>query len=178
MAPTCPASITISAEAGVQQTVVPACTDDDGDDLGFAKQSEPAHGTLTDSGGVLRYTAATGYGGTDSFTYRASDGHGGQSGIGTVTLNVTHTNQVPTCTGGPFEYEVESGQVLSLPDPPCTDADGETLTYEIVTPPAHGTLGAPGAGGGRTYTPDAGYTGEDCSRTGPPTASTSRACRR
>ena len=45
-----------------------------------------------------------------------------------MTLNVTHTNQVPTCTGGPFEYEVESGQVLSLPDPPCTDADGETLT--------------------------------------------------
>ena len=51
--------------------------------------------------------------------------------------------------------------MLTLPDPPCTDADGETLTYEIVTPPAHGTLGAPEAGGGRTYTPDAGYTGED-----------------
>ena len=95
VAPTCPGSIAISAEAGVQQTVEPACTDDDGRHLGFAKQSEPAHGTLTDSGGVLRYTAATGYSGTDSFTYRASDGHGGQSGIGTVTLNVTHTNQVP-----------------------------------------------------------------------------------
>ena len=51
--------------------------------------------------------------------------------------------------------------MLTLPDPSCTDADGETLTYEIVTPPAHGTLGDPGAGGGRTYTPDPGFAGDD-----------------
>ena len=145
----------------MEQVVAPACTDDDGDALSFAKQSEPAHGTLTDSGGVLRYTAAPVYDGTDSFTYRASDGHGGQSGIGTVTVNVSHTNHAPACTGGPFAYVVESGAVLALPDPSCTDADGETLSYEIVTPPAHGTLGDPGAGGGRTYTPDPGFAGDD-----------------
>ena len=161
VAPACPASISVAAEAGVEQVVAPGCTDDDGDALSFAKQSEPAHGTLTDSGGVLRYTAAPLYDGTDSFTYRASDGHGGQSGIGTVTLNVSHTNHPPACTGGPFAYEVESGAVLTLPDPSCTDADGETLSYEIVTPPAHGTLGDPGAGGGRTYTPDPGFAGDD-----------------
>ncbi len=161
VAPACPASISVAAEAGVEQVVAPGCTDDDGDALSFAKQSEPAHGTLTDSGGVLRYTATPLYDGTDSFTYRASDGHGGQSGIGTVTLNVSHTNHPPACTGGPFAYVVESGAVLTLPDPSCTDADGETLTYEIVTPPAHGTLGDPGAGGGRTYTPDPGFAGDD-----------------
>ena len=59
-APVCPPSITIAAEAGEQQTVSPSCTDGDNDPLTLSKQSEPQHGTLTDSGGVLRYTAQRG----------------------------------------------------------------------------------------------------------------------
>ena len=35
------------------------------------------------------------------------------------------------------------------------------MTYEITTPPAHGTLGAAAADGSRTYTPDPGYDGSD-----------------
>ena len=156
----CPPSITIAAEAGEQQTVSPSCTDGDSDPLTLSKQSEPQHGTLTDSGGVLRYTANAGYVGSDSFTYRAADDHGGQSGISTVTVDVSHTNHAPVCTG-PYAYSVEADTVLSLPSPGCTDSDGETVTYEITTPPAHGTLGAPAADGSRTYTPDPGYDGTD-----------------
>jgi len=40
-----------------------------------------------------------------------------------------------------------------------TDVDSDTLTYSIVTPPAHGTL--TGSGASRTYTPDPGYAGMD-----------------
>jgi plastocyanin len=42
----------------------------------------------------------------------------------------------------------------------ATDPDGDTLTYSIVTPPAHGTLSA-GTGATRTFTPTTGYSGAD-----------------
>jgi len=40
-----------------------------------------------------------------------------------------------------------------------TDVDSDSLTYSIVTPPAHGTVS--GSGASRTYTPDPGYAGTD-----------------
>ena len=179
VAPACPASISVAAEAGVEQVVAPACTDDDGDALSFAKQSEPAHGTLTDSGGVLRYTAAPVYDGTDSFTYRASDGHGGQSGIGTVTLNVSHTNHPPACTGGPFAYVVESGAVLDPARPVLhrrRRRDAELRDRRPRPRTARSATPAPAAGGPTRRTPASRATTR--SRSAPPTASTSRACRR
>ena len=108
-APTCPASITLPAKAGVERTVSPSCSDGDGDSLGFAAQDPPAHGTLSDAGGVLRYTATTGYVGLDSFTYRASDGHGGRSAISTVQLDVTRDNQAPECVAGPVPVRRRGG---------------------------------------------------------------------
>src|SRR6185436_9179523 len=41
----------------------------------------------------------------------------------------------------------------------ATDPDADTLTYAIVTGPAHGSLS--GSGANRTYTPNAGYFGPD-----------------
>ena len=41
----------------------------------------------------------------------------------------------------------------------ASDADGNPLTYTVLTNPAHGTLS--GTGSSRTYTPDAGYNGSD-----------------
>ena len=41
----------------------------------------------------------------------------------------------------------------------AADPDGDPLTYVIVSPPSHGTLG--GTGSSRTYQPAAGYVGPD-----------------
>ena len=45
---------------------------------------------------------------------------------------------------------------------PGTDAEGQVLTYTIVTPPAHGALvpASPGSAN-QTYTPEADYHGPD-----------------
>lgn len=44
----------------------------------------------------------------------------------------------------------------------CADADGDTITRQVVTPPAHGTLNAPDdATGTVTYTPKPGFSGTD-----------------
>src|SRR6185503_16251311 len=50
--------------------------------------SNPTHGTLSlNSDGSLVYVPALNFNGTDTFTYKASDGQA-QSGIATVTITV------------------------------------------------------------------------------------------
>jgi len=62
--------------------------DVDGDGLSAALVSGPNHGTLSlNTNGTFSYTPAGGFVGTDSFAYRASDGHGGKS-TASVTVNV------------------------------------------------------------------------------------------
>jgi hypothetical protein len=70
-------------------------TDVDGDALGAVLVSGPANGTLTlNADGSFVYTPAAGFTGTDSFTYRASDGS--LDDVATVTIRV---NPAPATVG-------------------------------------------------------------------------------
>src|SRR5207247_1834089 len=70
-------------------------SDADGDALSAVLVSNPTHGTLTlNSDGSLVYTPALNFNGTDSFTYKASDGQA-QGGVATVTITVTPVNDAP-----------------------------------------------------------------------------------
>ena len=63
-------------------------TDVEGASLSAAKASDPAHGTVTlNADGSLVYTPQLAFTGTDSFTYKASDG-AAQSNAATVTVTV------------------------------------------------------------------------------------------
>ena len=73
-------------------------TDAEDDPLTAAKLTDPAHGTVTlQADGSFVYTPAAEYSGTDSFTYKANDGHG-DSAPATVTFTVSPTNDPPTNT--------------------------------------------------------------------------------
>jgi VCBS repeat-containing protein len=84
--------------AGSTLTVAPAGvlandTDVDGDPLAAQLVSGPAHGRLTLSpNGGFTYTPVAGYAGTDSFTYRASDGIA-SSNTATVSVTVNATSR-------------------------------------------------------------------------------------
>jgi VCBS repeat-containing protein len=70
-------------------------TDADGDALTAALVSGPAHGTVTlNANGALTYAPAANFNGTDSFTYKASDGTA-DSNVATVSLTVTPVNDTP-----------------------------------------------------------------------------------
>ncbi len=86
-------------------------------------------------------------------TYLAADGSGAL---------VLFSRTLPTsasCSAASVNVAHDTATSVPLT---CTDADGDTLTREIVAGPAHGTLGAIDQSAGTvTYTPAAGYSGPD-----------------
>ena len=90
-------------------------------------------------------------------TVTPSDGTDAGAPVVSNTATVSTVNGTPTATGSSYAVTKDAARSISLR---ATDPEGDTLTYTIVTPPAHGTLSA-GTGGTRTFTPAAGYSGAD-----------------
>jgi uncharacterized repeat protein (TIGR01451 family) len=137
-------------------------SDLDGDVLTAVLNAGPEHGALIfNSDGSFSYTPVPNYHGPDSFTYRANDG-ATNSGIVTVTLNVTPVNDAPAAQ--PDAYTLAEGGTLNLPGPGVlgndSDGDGDALTAILVAGPAHGTLTL-NSDGGFSYAPDPKYNGPD-----------------
>ena len=72
-------------------------TDANGDALSVSQiTTQPAHGTASiNASGNVTYTPAANYNGSDSFTYRASDG-GLNSNTATVSISIAAVNDAPT----------------------------------------------------------------------------------
>jgi VCBS repeat-containing protein len=66
--------VSCATVAGRSVQVALSASDVEGDALTYAVASTPAHGTATIAGGIATYTPASGFSGTDTFTFRASDG--------------------------------------------------------------------------------------------------------
>ncbi len=135
--------------------------DADGDTLRVVSVSHAAHGTAVYLGGVLYYVPASGFLGTDTFTYTITDGtlH---STPATVTVTVNAANAPPSARSD--AYATPEATLLAVGAPGVlgndTDPDGDTLTASVVTGPSHGRLQLE-ATGGFAYTPDPGFTGAD-----------------
>jgi large repetitive protein len=131
-------------------------SDIDGDPLTFIVATQPANGTLSGVAPNLTYTPNNGFSGTDSFTFYVNDGTE-DSNIATVTLNVAPLdNTAPVAENSTVTTPEDTPVAITLL---ASDVDGDPLTYEIVTPPVHGTLS--GTGANRTYSPNLNYNGPD-----------------
>lgn len=84
---------TLRAQA-VDIDVLANDSDPDGDALEIIAFSQPSNGTVSRVGNQLRYQPEQLFFGEDSFTYRISDGRGGED-TATVFVNVIFTNQAP-----------------------------------------------------------------------------------
>src|SRR5216117_1951587 len=138
-------------------------SDVDGDTLSAVLVSNPTHGTLTLNGdGSLVYMPALNFNGTDSFTYKASDGQA-QSGIATVTITVTPVNDAPVAANDDSYTTPEDTQLtVSAPGVLANDSDvdGDTLSAVLVTNPSHGAL-ALNSDGSLVYMPALNFNGTD-----------------
>ncbi len=88
-------------------------TDADGDALVVSVVGSPAHGSAVIAGGgtTVLYTPASGFVGTDSFTYTVSDGKGGEA-TGTVTVEVISTQNVDGGSSIDGGFAEQSGLVV------------------------------------------------------------------
>jgi T5SS/PEP-CTERM-associated repeat protein/VCBS repeat-containing protein len=121
----------------------------------------PRHGTLTlNADGSFTYAANANFSGSDSFSYRASDGQL-SSQPATVTLTVRAANDAPVA--GADAAAVRQGGTLSLSAASLlandTDPDGDTLqiTGVFSNGDTHGRVSL--SGGRVVYTPDRNYSG-------------------
>ena len=160
-APTISASTqAVTTAEDTAKAVTVAATDPDGDVLTYTVTTAAAHGTTSvGAGGVVTYTPAANYNGTDSFVVTAKDPDG-LSVTQTVNVTITAVNDAPVAdadnTSALTVAEDGSGKIVVA----YTDPEGSPVTATIKTNVAHGTL-VLGADGDYTYTPAANFNGTD-----------------
>jgi len=131
------------------------CSDADGDSLTYHIVTGPSDGGLSGSGSSRTYSPDADFNGPDTFTYRCHDGEQyGNTATATITVNPVND--------APVAYDVNESTNEDVPvvvDLNCSDVDGDSLSYNIVSGPSDGGLS--GSGSSRTYTPDADFNGQD-----------------
>ncbi|MFN8227846.1 MAG: Ig-like domain-containing protein [Mycobacterium sp.] len=114
-------------------------TDPENDPLTITTVSNPGHGTLTtNTDGTYTYTPTTNYNGDDSFTYTVSDGT--LTSQGTVHLTINPINDAPVVHDGTVHNVSENSTVSATLANLVSDADGDTLTLEVVDQPELGSV--------------------------------------
>ena len=110
--------------------------------------------------GSFTYTPAKGFAGTDSFTYKASDGSAASP---PATVTITVTNTPPVATGDSYDVR-ENATGFTVASPGVlgndSDADGDTVTAILVNGASNGTL-VLNADGSFRYEPATGFIGAD-----------------
>lgn len=110
--------------------------DADGDPLTFTILSPPTNGALTGIAPQLTYTPAFHFHGSDSFTFRVNDGKTNSASV-TVNITVTPVNDAPLAFSQSLATAEDTALSITLT---ATDRENNTLTYDVVSPPANGTL--------------------------------------
>jgi hypothetical protein len=155
-----PVALDVSAKTNENDPLIAAldAQDSNGDQLTYSLTDLPAKGTveITDaSTGSFRYTPNNGAFGPDIFKYRANDG-AANSNEAAVTITI---NRIPVAQGMSLQVATTQAKTSGLG---AIDQDGDSLVYEIVLPPANGSIENFDATTGHfTYQANASYVGDD-----------------
>lgn len=128
---------------------------DAGDTHIYRVLSQPAQGSASISGGLIRYVPPNNWSGTTTFTYAVRDAAGWNSATRTITMTVTPTNDTPSVSNRSYTTPEDTARNVS---PPISDVDsGDTHTYQVMSQPANGA--AVVTGGQIRFTPNAHWAG-------------------
>jgi VCBS repeat-containing protein len=147
-----------SASGTVNTTItgnVPVGSDMDGDALTYELVGT-LEGLTFDQNGSFSYEPADGFTGDITFEYKVRDPNGGVSTAQTFTITVMQPNRAPVAATTGNSASGDEDKILAGKLPNATDADGDALTYELVSPVAGLTLNADGT---FRYAPAADFNG-------------------
>lgn len=134
-------------------------TDPENDPLTAVEAEGSTNGTLTlVEDGSFTYKPDKDYNGTDTFTYKATDGQD-PGNTSTVTITVDAVNDQPVANPDSATTPRDNAVKISVLTND-KDADGDQLTVSNSTQPSNGQSDCTQAGE-CTYTPGSGFTGQD-----------------
>lgn len=146
----------LSTEIDVPVSFTLGGSDADADLLTYQIMSGPVSGTLSGTAPELTYTPDAGFTGSDTITYTVTDGTS-VSAPATVTIDIViPSNDAPVADDQSLTTEINTPVSITLTG---SDADGDTLSYDIDSVPANGSLS--GTAPNLTYTPAVDYIGSD-----------------
>jgi len=144
-------SATTDEDSAVTIDVLSNDSDIDGDSLSITNLSTPSHGSVEVKDGKVVYTPEENYNGTDSFTYSPNDGTTDGNSV-TVSVTINTHNDAPVAVAKDVSLDEDSTVEIEMSG---SDVDGDALTFEVKTAPAHGTYE------NGIYTPEENYNGTD-----------------
>lgn len=158
-------SVTLNEDASMTIAAAGVLANDqdvDGNPLSAVLAAGPANGFLTlNADGSFTYIPDQNFNGTDSFTYRASDG-ATQSNLATVTIVVNAVNDAPVAAND--SYSMSAGTTLTTPAPGVlvndSDVEGSILSAPLVSGPSNGSVTL-NPNGSFVYIANPGFTGTD-----------------
>ncbi|MGK7392936.1 MAG: Ig-like domain-containing protein, partial [Candidatus Cyclobacteriaceae bacterium M3_2C_046] len=154
-------SQTMDTDSETPVVISLSATDDDGDDLSFEIVAVPDHGTLSEINAIdnsVTYTPDGIFTGQDVFTFIANDGKV-NSNEATVTVNINPGNTAPVAENLELEINKNTSTKITFIG---SDTDDDNITFSIVSPPEHGSLGSINMEDNTiSYTPDSNYIGND-----------------
>lgn len=152
-----PSRVSSSVDGTVALRVLANDFDSDGDVLSVTSVTTPSHGAAAvQAPGAATYQPAVGYVGSDSFSYTISDG---ASHTATATITLTVGNSAPLATADNVSTAINTAVTLDV-KANDSDSNGDTLTVQSVSTPAHGTATLNG-NQSVTYAPSTAFVGSD-----------------
>ncbi len=148
-------SKSVTTDEDVPVAIVLPASDKDSGSLSYIIVSGPSNGALSGTAPFLTYVPTAGFSGSDSFTFRASDGLV-NSNTATVSITVNSINDAPMAESASFATLEDTPVSIHLS---ASDVEGDPLTYTVMSPPSGGTLS--GTAPNLTYSPGADFNGSD-----------------
>ena len=130
-------------------------SDIDSPTLSFSLVAGPQSGVISGELPNITYTPNENYFGSDQIQFLVNDGVL-NSEIATVSLTISNVNDAPEAQGQSLSLQEDTSVNINLA---ATDADSDSLTYEITTQPQNGSLS--GTAPNFLYTPNENYFGND-----------------
>lgn len=148
-------NISTREDINVSISVLDNDIDIDSNTLTITSVAKPANGIATIDNKSITYSPNIGFNGIDKFIYTISDGN--MTASASVNVAVSPVNSIPTAYDKNITINEDSVNIPIVLS--GQDADGDTLTYIIVSNPSNGTLS--GTEANIKYTPNTNFSGTD-----------------